>query len=336
MDDLISIIVPVYNIAEYLSRSIGSLLNQSYKNLEIIAVDDGSKDDSLSVLRKISEEDKRLHVIHQENSGVTKARLAGIAIASGEWIGFMDGDDEVEGDMYERLLYNAKAYKADISHCGYQMVFPSHVDYYYNTKRLICQDKQSGLKDLIKGEFIEPGVWNKLYHRSLFPNLLYSEKIDCSIKYTEDLMMNYFLFRESKCAIYEDWCPYHYMMRVNSASHMKINKQQLLDPIRVTQILISETANEIELNQLLKSKYIRQLISVASMNINDELEYMSGYKRRALKTLRKRFPKILRSKGCSFRLKCMVLLIVINPGMFDVIHSAYFKVTGHDKKYRVE
>lgn len=336
MDDLISIIVPVYNIADYLTRSVGSLLNQSYKNIEVIAVDDGSKDDSLSVLQKLAKEDNRIHVIHQENGGVTRARFAGIKIATGEWIGFMDGDDEIEKDMYEHLLLNAKAYHADISHCGYQMVFPSHIDYYYNTKRLIQQDKQTGLKDLIKGEFIEPGLCNKLYHRSLIQDLLYSRKVDFSIKYTEDLLMNYYLFKESNCAIYEDWCPYHYMMRKNSASHQAVSKHKLLDPIRVTQILLSETTNSKELHQILKSRYIRQLITLASINTNEELQFISIYKRKALKKLRKMIPEVLISNNYSFKLKSMALLTGLSPDAFSIIHGSHVKVTGLDKKYSVE
>lgn len=101
---LISVIVPVYNIAPYLPDCISSILRQSYTNIEVIAVDDGSTDDSWHILEKLAEVDNRLRVIHQENGGVTKARLTGIVSAQGEWIGFVDGDDVIEPDMYERLL----------------------------------------------------------------------------------------------------------------------------------------------------------------------------------------------------------------------------------------
>ena len=198
MNDLISVVVPVYNIAEYLPESIGSVMNQTYRNIEVIAVDDGSKDDSLEVLTKLSEQDNRLRVLHQENSGVTKARIAGVLAAKGDWIGFVDGDDEIEPDMYERLLRNAHEHCADISHCGYQMVFPSRVDYYYNTGRLAEQDRQTGLQDLIAGSFIEPGLCNKLFHKNLFHSLLHKDLIDQSIRINEDLLMNFYLFLQKK------------------------------------------------------------------------------------------------------------------------------------------
>ena len=336
MDDLITVIVPVYNVAGYLERSIGSLLNQSYKKLEVIAVDDGSTDDSLCVLENLAEGDKRLRVIHQKNGGVTRARFTGIEVASGEWIGFVDGDDEIEQDMYERLLQNAKKYNADISHCGYQMVFPDRVDYYYNTGRIILQDQPSALMDLIKGTFVEPGLCNKLFSKRVLQLLMKNEKMDFTIKNTEDLLMNYYLFRESNCAIYEDWCPYHYIMRKNSASHNNPSKHMLLDPIRVTKRLLSETADSSELNRLLKIKYVRQLISLATLNTNKELKFIDFYKRKALVKLRKMIPKVLRSNNYSFKLKCMMLLTGLSPSLFHVIHCVHLKITGLDKKYRVE
>ena len=191
---LISVIVPAYNIAPYLEKSIASICAQSYKNLEIVIVDDGSSDDTLSVARRLAEQDCRIRVIAKENGGVTSARLRGAAEAAGEWIGFVDGDDYIEPQMYERLLANAQKYDADISHCGYQMVFPKgHVDYYYNTGRLLQQDRNAGLMALLEGSYIEPGLWNKLFHRSLFHNLLHNGTMDTTIRNTEDLLMNYYL-----------------------------------------------------------------------------------------------------------------------------------------------
>ena len=172
MNEKISVVIPAYNIQGYLGKTLDSVLNQTYKNLEIIVVNDGSGDSTGSVADAYAEKDSRIRVIHKENGGVTSARLRGVAEASGEWIGFVDGDDFVEPDMYERLLKNAIDYNAEISHCGYQMVFPSRVDYYYNTGRVVAQDRKNGLQDLIQGSFVEPGVVTKLYCRELFANYL--------------------------------------------------------------------------------------------------------------------------------------------------------------------
>jgi len=100
---LISIIIPVYNAAKYLERSLGSVLKQTYRNLEIITVDDGSTDDSLELLNSFAASDSRVKVIHKENGGSSSARNAGLKISTGEYIGFIDADDYIEYDMYENL-----------------------------------------------------------------------------------------------------------------------------------------------------------------------------------------------------------------------------------------
>ena len=162
-EDKISVIVPIYNIEKYIAKTIESIRNQTYQNLEIILVDDGSNDNSGSILDVIAAKDSRIKVIHQENGGVTSARISGIKMATGEWIGFVDGDDFIEPDMYDVLLKNAMKHQADISHCGYQMVFPSRVDYYHNSKKMVVQNHETGLYDILSGNYVEPGLWNKLY-----------------------------------------------------------------------------------------------------------------------------------------------------------------------------
>ena len=102
---LISIIVPIYNIAEYASECIQSLINQTYKNIEIILVDDGSTDHSPVICDEFAEQDERIKVIHKRNGGLSDARNAGLDVATGEYIGFVDGDDWVDEDMYETLYH---------------------------------------------------------------------------------------------------------------------------------------------------------------------------------------------------------------------------------------
>lgn len=245
--DLISVIVPVYNLQDVLTRSVKSICNQSYKNLEIIIVDDGSSDDSKTVIQELAKTDERIIPVYKTNEGVTAARLTGVRKASGVWIGFVDGDDEIEFDMYEKLYENAIKHKADISHCGYKMVFEDgRVNYFYNTGRLVQQDKLTGLKDLLAGSFIEPGLWNKLFRKNLFHSLLLDNLMDVSIKENEDLLMNFYLFKESQKSIYEDFCPYHYIVRTNSASRRKLSKDKLYDPITVKKLILRDCSSEIK------------------------------------------------------------------------------------------
>ena len=151
--------------------------HQTYKELQIIIVDDGSTDQTGQIADSFAERDKRFHVIHKENRGVSAARKTGLEKAEGDYIGFVDGDDYIEPEMYEKLVGLAVEYGADIAHCGYQMVFPDRVDMYHGTKQLKEQDTYTGVKDLLEGNLVEPGLWNKIYRRKLFNQINYDENI---------------------------------------------------------------------------------------------------------------------------------------------------------------
>lgn len=242
----ISVIVPCYNIAEYIPRCLDSILAQTYTNIEIIAVNDGSHDMSGAVLDEYAAKYSNIKVIHQKNFGVTTARLNGVRQSSGEWIGFVDGDDYIEPDMYERLYHNAVSHRAEISHCGYRMIFQDgRVHYFYNTYLLAKQDKITGLKELLSGSRIEPGLWNKLFHKTLFHSLLHDNIMDTSIKIHEDMLMNFYLFSKAENSVFDDWCPYHYIVRSTSASRAKLNEHKIYDPIKVRKIILENASEQL-------------------------------------------------------------------------------------------
>lgn len=247
MADLISVIVPVYNVADDLPRCLDSILAQMHPSIEVIAVDDGSTDASGTILDDYAARYPAIHVIHQANGGVTSARLHGVREASGEWIGFVDGDDEIEPDMYERLLNNALKYDAQISHCGYRMCFPDgRVNFFHNTGHLAQQDKTTALKELLSGSRIEPGLCNKLFHKTLLHSLFHGDAVPTDIKINEDLLMNYRLFSAAEQTVFEDWCPYHYIVRSTSASRAKLNPHKIYDPIRVKEIIRRDAPEAIQ------------------------------------------------------------------------------------------
>lgn len=248
-EPLISVVVPAYNIEEYLARCLDSILSQSYKNIEIVLVDDGSKDTTGQIADSYSAQyPGRFRVIHMENGGVTRARLTGIEVANGDWIGFVDGDDVIEKDMYQRLLDNATKYEADISHCGYQTVVNNseRVHFFYNTGRIVQQDRITGLKDLLSGSFIEPGLWNKLFHKNLFHSLLQPGLFDTNVKINEDLLMNYILFKAANSAVYEDFCPYHYLVRSTSATRSEFNAYKVFDPVKVRKWILEDAESAVK------------------------------------------------------------------------------------------
>ena len=334
MKDLISVIVPVYNIAPYLQQSMHSVLNQTYRNLEVIAVDDGSTDDSFEVLREIASKDGRIHVIHQENGGVTSARLHGVREASGEWIGFVDGDDYIEPEMYQRLLDNAMHYDVQISHCGYQMVFPSRVDYYYNTGSLLQQNNREALKGLLGGSF-EPGLWNKLFHKSLFHSLLHENRMDTSIRINEDLLMNFYLFRTAERSVFEDFCPYHYMVRKGSAATSDIKPYKLRDPGTVRRILMEETKNDRELYSLCFASYLTCLVQAATLRLKGQPEETAACISEARRELKSRLSECKSMENCSARFKLQTYWAAAWPESYRLVHYLYGEITGVNHKYDV-
>ena len=333
----ISIIIPVYNIEAYLPRCLDSILSQTFSDFEVIIVDDGSKDSSGIIADTYKQKDNRIKVIHKANGGVSTARFEGIKAAKGEFIGFVDGDDIIEPDMYSVLIDNAEKYNADISHCGYKMVFPDgRVDYYYNTNRLIEQDNQQGLIDLLKGDFIEPGLWNKIYKSNFVRNIVFYNIMDSSIRINEDLLMNYYLFRQSEKSIYIDKCFYHYMIHKNSAATSVINRNKLCDPLKVLNILDNETSETSVLNKIVKARLARLLVytSTLSKKINPSL--IVPERKKARKILRSSLSDILRNEYIGIKLKLMCIWTALSPQTYALFHAIYAKITGVDKKFSVE
>lgn len=319
MNPKISIVVPVYNTEKYLERTIVSILNQTYKNIEIIIVDDGSTDNSLNEIRRLSAFDNRIIMIHQKNNGVTSARLNGVKNSTGEWIGFVDSDDEIEPLMYETLIKNAFEYGADISHCGYKLILPTKTNYFYNTRQLVQQTNESGIIDLLEGTLIEPGLCNKLFKKNLFEKLLHNNIIDAEIKINEDLLMNFYLFKESAHSVFFDECLYNYIVRNNSASREKINTNKIYDPIKVKQIILNSVSGKMK-NVALKA-YITTCINVYNTLITTN-KVDNIHKRNVRKFI---VDNKLKFNLLNKRTKLLALLITYLPFAYNAIYNFYSK-----------
>lgn len=319
MGNLISVIVPAYNVEKTIAETLDSILSQTYKEIEVIVVDDGSSDQTGKIIDQYEALYVQVRAIHTMNSGVTSARLAGVEVSTGEWIGFVDGDDVIEPDMYERLLNNAQKYHADISHCGYQMVFADgRVNYFYNTGRLMQQDKLTGLLDLLDGSFIEPGLGNKLFHKKLFQSLLHCNQMDKSIKINEDLLMNYYLFEQANISVFEDFCPYHYIVRSTSVSRQMLNEYKIYDPIRVKKIILNTASSE--LKEKAKQVYLSTCINTYNSIVLSETSKFD-IDRRCIR-------KIIVSNWSYFQLltkrqRLLAFLIRYMPVLYKPIYRLY-------------
>lgn len=321
----ISVIVPAYNLAPWLGRCLDSILAQTHENIELIVVDDGSQDETWSVIEAYARKDSRIKAIHQENGGVTSARLRGIAEAAGDWIGFVDGDDVVEPQMYARLLENARVHGADISHCSYRRDYPDgRTEYQANSGEILELDHSSGLRELLEERRFEPGLCSKLFRRELFCGL--AEKMDCSIKNNEDMLMNYFLFCNAKSSVYEAVCPYHYIMRDGSASHRKLSEHRIYDPIRVREIILDDCGPELKNDA--RQALLRVLLYVyALLTVEKGSEYGSHRK-----AIRQRI--LAQSDGFSVltrRNQILAQMICHCPAMFRLTFGLFVKIVlkGH-------
>lgn len=190
---LVSIIVPVYNVEKYLERCIQSLVRQTLNDIEIILVDDGSSDSSGLLCNKFAERDRRIQVVHKENGGLSSARNAGLKVASGRYVGFVDSDDDVELDMYERMSATAEKYQVDFVMADYLRIFAD------GKRTLKTLDIQAGLYDrqkirddifaeLIMKESIDYGpllsVWHCLYRTDFLRE--HSLRFDEEVRWSED------------------------------------------------------------------------------------------------------------------------------------------------------
>lgn len=329
MKPLISVIIPAYNIENYIKRSLKSVCEQTYTNLEIIVINDGSTDSTGGIIDEMASLDSRIVPIHKQNAGVSAARNTGLDRATGDYIGFVDGDDIIDKDMYELLISNAIQYNADISHCGYKMVFPDRVDYYYGTGELRIQDNYKGIFDLIKADKVEPGLCNKLYKREVIGE----KKLDESIKINEDVLFNYYLFKEAKKSVFEDVPKYHYMVRRNSASTSKVNMNKVKDPLTVVQEMMNQEVGEVY--SLLEKRYLYLLEKVSTMNNvqhSKELQEYQELKRSELKELLQGNDlKASYSKKERFQLK----LAIVSPILYRAVHEVYARITGSKDRYKV-
>lgn len=316
---LISVIVPVYNLEGELPRCLNSICAQTHQELEIIVVDDGSRDGSRAVIEDYARRDVRIKPIFKENGGVTSARLRGISEATGAWIGFIDGDDEIEPEMYERLLKNAEKYGADISHCGYQMVFSDgRVNHFYNSGLVKEQDSDTAVRDLLEGTLVEPGLCNKLFRRELFTGL--AERMDPSIRINEDLLMNYYLFSAAEKAVFDDWCPYHYIIRSTSASRGKLNEHKIYDPIRVKEIILADAS------EALRQDARRALVNTCVYGYCGLVSSEEALAQTARREVRHKLMEHREAVGqLPRRTRLLAELILRTPGLFRVVYPVYVR-----------
>ncbi|WP_010262444.1 glycosyltransferase family 2 protein [Treponema primitia] len=215
----ISIIIPVYNMEKYLHKCVDSILVQTFMDFECILIDDGSTDICPEICDDYALKDCRIVIIHQKNAGVSAARNAGLEIARGEWIGFVDSDDWCDPGMFEFLINNARVNNADISICGARKINESGNAYSVFKKHpdLVMNSNEAILK-MFSLTYFEGYSWNKLINRRCFEKDEKKIRFDESIKYMEDNLIFFYLFKNAKVIIYSSTPFYNYLHRVDSVT----------------------------------------------------------------------------------------------------------------------
>ncbi len=241
----ISVIVPIYKIEEYINQCVDSIINQTYKDLEIILVDDGSPDNCPKICDKYAEADNRVKVLHKQNGGLMSARQAGLKIASGEYVGFVDGDDWIEPDMYEKLANLIYKYKPDMALCEFLYAYPDK-----DEKSTQLPEKEFYDKSALENEIypkllfkppyynfgINPCCWSKVFKKELLENNLYN--VTQKIKIGEDAAFTYPCLLQAESFAYCSEYLYHY--RINQKSMTKVYDANLEDTILIPYEILKE------------------------------------------------------------------------------------------------
>lgn len=226
MKEKISVIIPVYNTEKYIEKCIQSVLGQTYTNLEIICVDDGSVDNSGAILDAFAKKDARIKVIHQENAGVSDARNAALRVATGDWIGFVDSDDYIDADMYETMLKANEQQGADIISCGYYLEYEDRCVVAENRKDVPAHavDTKQFLRFVYERD-VYKGVASYLWTRLIKRELVYSQNNELKTSFpkeldmSEDLIFLVEVMKDSKKSLYVETPLYHYLQRDDSVCH---------------------------------------------------------------------------------------------------------------------
>jgi len=230
---LISVIVPVFKVAKFLPRCIDSIINQTYFNLEIILVDDGSPDNCPEICDKYAEKDKRIKVIHKLNGGVSSARNVALDICKGDFVAFVDGDDWIEPTMYEDLINKQKETDADLVFCKHNEVYDNIVININETELpKLCKFNDISLffkyssshkinKGVVKNKNVIPSMCRILFKKEIFEK----NRLDTSIVFMEDLAFLVKLLTGKVLKLeFVDKYLYNYYMREDSAVHQKGQK----------------------------------------------------------------------------------------------------------------
>ena len=307
----ISVIVPVYNVEKYLYKCILSIINQTYKDLEIILVDDGSTDSSSIVCDELKMIDNRIKVIHKVNGGLSSARNAGIEISTGELLSFIDSDDWIEPDFLEVLHNGIIVHNADIS--AIQLI--KVVDFNnieFNTKtqiEWILYNRNEAMKTLFTKNIIKYSACNKLYRKELFIDIRYPEGM-----LNEDKATIYKLVHNSNLIVVNLSQKYHYYLRQNSIMNSKFNIKNF-DSFQIHEEMIEFIDdNYPQLFCIVRARYVHASIRMLLMMIRSNYINNTDFNR-CIEIIQKNKKFVYKESNIQLLTKFLTLIISIFPNI---------------------
>ena len=313
----ISIIVPVYNVEHYLENCIESILNQTFKDFELILVDDGSTDNSGKICDIYEKKDSRIKVIHKNNGGLSSARNTCLDIACGKYVGFVDSDDSIHPKMYEVLYNLIKKYKSDISCCSYKYTYDISSKEYekLNLNKVIEMSNIEAIEKLYDKDL---GVrlivaWNKLYNKCLFDNIRY--KVG---RLHEDEFMAHRILYNSKKITYVDNELYYYLQREGSIMS-QISYKRKVDAL-LSKSDRMRFCNKVGLTSM--SDNICKIYEFEFFNLYKQLLNEGSENAEFLKEIRRDFILnlyiLLRQKDIHIKEKISCLIFAISPKVYRI------------------
>lgn len=325
MQDLISVIVPVYNVEAFLPECLESIINQTYKNLEIILIDDGSTDNSLNICKEYANKDNRIIVKTQKNMGQSVARNRGIELSHGKYIGFVDSDDIISINMYEYLYKSITESKTNISICDFVIYINGSPCFGVDYKNIEFNNLEI-LKELMLDQKITNYMVNKLYVKDLFNEI----KFPVGRKY-EDIAIIYKLFISAGTISYVPINLYAYRRRIGSTTG-EYNKKTNMDFIKAIKDRYIDLYDfNKELNIYLKLnrsnmalRYFLDIVKFRKKDILKDHEYMNNlYKE--LEFAKKHYKEI--KKLNSWKRNLLIKLAYTNIYLFYYIVYFYEKIS---------
>ena len=271
MNPAISIVVPVYKVEAYLDKCINSILNQKFTDFELILVDDGSPDNCPAICDEYAEKDPRIKVIHKENGGLSDARNAGIEVATGKYLGFVDSDDYIAPDMYEKLYNIITENSCDIAVCQAAVVQENEEAIYEDSDEVYVFESNEALYQMIVKKLFTVNTWNKLYRKELFDSIRFPKGM-----LYEDLATTYKLIMLSDKVAYSPMKKYAYLQRQGSIMNLTGYKVKT-DKIKIVEEMLSELNGE-ELQSGMIRYILNDIYKMASCgNLTENKEYLDAF-----------------------------------------------------------